>query len=411
MKQGVKENAAVVNLDGAMEQRPFKRESLKSHKSRENLKSIISLFVVFLCISCNNIVKDGALTTIDLVTATRKPVTVEDVFDRVEYVILETSPECMVSDRVKLYVTELHIIVTCQRFHNAFLFARNTGEFIKQIGRRGRGPGEYSSLIGHNEFDEVNQVMYFNKGQDWLGIHIETEELSTIAKPQLGGIPMGPVVLQAVQDFFALDSSFYYGFVNNFTGDNPDMLVIFDEKGAIYKTFPNYQVFDKLKPSQFGVLPGEYYRFNGNHYFKEPFYNDTIYRVTRDTIYPHLVFSLGNKQPDSYLRESDNKNKDVYEIRLIGECERFVLFYTSDFSAYYDKTLNKTFICENHYEIDDFLEFIPRHMNSEGEVYGVLEAIDVVDFFEKNKDFRSDLEHLYGIAEEDNPVVVIAKLK
>jgi len=382
-------------------------------------KIIFYIIICIFCFSCNT-VECIDFPTINLIAAEHKRLTMSSIFETVEYIRLETRDDCLLDNDLKLYVTKHYIITTDIKQNAALLFDRKTGKFIKKIGSRGRGPCEFLSLISSHAFDEKNQILYFDQGNKWIGYQIETEEIFIINKPNLGnnGGQM------SVPNFFMLDSIFYYGFVNNFTGNCNIRLVIFDKMGTIYKTFPNYQIFQKSDPNILSWFSGEYYQFNNNFYFKELYYNDTIYKVTRDAICPHIAFFLGNKKPNYFLRESKMRNRDVYDVNLVGECEHYVLFHFykngKSCGGYFDKKLNKTFVCENNThqfingfinDIDNMLLFFPRSVNQAGEFYGKLDSDEVASFFSKNKKYSLNLNHLSKIKEEDNPVVIIAKAK
>ena len=72
-----------------------------------------------------------------------EPVSFQEVFGEMEYVALETTPDCLIGDYPGLrkpFVTDSDIIICSGR--TIFRFGRD-GKFLNNIGSEGRGPGEF----------------------------------------------------------------------------------------------------------------------------------------------------------------------------------------------------------------------------------------------------------------------------
>ncbi len=73
-----------------------------------------------------------------------EPVSLQEVFGGLEYIALETTPECLIADLPGLQrpvVTDDHIFIVSG--HNPIFHFSRDGRFINRIGSQGNGPGEF----------------------------------------------------------------------------------------------------------------------------------------------------------------------------------------------------------------------------------------------------------------------------
>ncbi|MGK0489278.1 MAG: hypothetical protein ACJAXB_002475, partial [Candidatus Endobugula sp.] len=94
-----------------------------------------------------------------------------------------------------------------------------------------------------------------------------------------------------------------------------------------------------------------------------------------------------------------------------------------EYVGFYDKETKATSITKNEpnlnnrfkNDIDFFLPFSPDYLDQSGNLISVIPAEDVYEWFNKNKDkinyLPENLKMLQIISPEDNPVVMIGKLK
>ena len=109
-----------------------------------------------------------------------EPVSFQEVFGELEYVALETTPECLIPDLPGLQspvVTENDIFIRSGA--DIFRFGRD-GKFLNRIGHWGRGPGEYLSATQMCVGEATGEVFVhdvLNKGilvYDYDGRHKRT---------------------------------------------------------------------------------------------------------------------------------------------------------------------------------------------------------------------------------------------
>ena len=69
-----------------------------------------------------------------------RPLKISEISNSIEYVKLETKNECLIEQIKYLDISDKYIII--HDWNKCLLFSRS-GKFLKQIGKKGRGPGEY----------------------------------------------------------------------------------------------------------------------------------------------------------------------------------------------------------------------------------------------------------------------------
>jgi len=179
---------------------------------------------------------------------------------------------------------------------------------------------------------------------------------------------------------------------------------------------------------------GIFYYYNERTYFKEWNYNDTVFCVDENSMLPHIVFKLGDKQPSYYHQNNSNYNKGKYFINFVHESNTFILFsftyYTeivnildetsgenvSLHTGYYDKKSKQTYISSTRdYKKSGYavtgvpVSFYPISINKSNEMTAI---INTEKLFEYKDRIDSKYKYLFqNIQEDDNPIIVIATLK
>ena len=84
-----------------------------------------------------------------------------DFVDSVTHIRLQTTDESLIGDISLILFLDSLLIIQDRRAHSVFLFDKN-GKFIRTIGRRGQGPGEFA-VLGRVMLDADNrQVIVFD---------------------------------------------------------------------------------------------------------------------------------------------------------------------------------------------------------------------------------------------------------
>lgn len=348
-----------------------------------------------------------------------KNIGLSDFVESITYIPLATTFDCIVEKNPHIYVTKQYVITV--GIYGCLVFNRKDGEFIREIRHYGRGPGEYQSTQGF--LNELTNVYYF-KG--WNG---------TLMKYTMDGVFKGTLKIPAYADNF--DSPSYpmnYSFIGESIivcdflialGTENNALMLFNENGEILKTVPNRNILKTNQKYVFRTGETSFYHFDNNLYFQN-LYNDTVFRISPDQIAPYFILNRGKHSPSFESKwwtwEKQLQSNFISQPQYC-ECKRFISFnfYLSKkkYFALYDKSMKSLKVDENNSgiknDIDGFINITFDSMNSEGELIGIIQANELVNWIEKNpetfKVLNEGLKKLQNIKMTDNPVVVIAKYK
>lgn len=246
-------------------------------------KLIQFLLLLYLLSSCKNIqYGDKELPVLDIEAniSNMKPVYLSQFTDDVEYIpfeYVENKPYVQI-----INVFQDYILI---KGGDVILLYNSGGKFISQIGKRGRGPGEYPygtfakiSLNGNRIFvvDGYDLLEYRMDGSFVNSYH---NILRIEDKYKIG-------------DWMVLGDSLLFGFVENGTGKVPYKAVISNKNGGILNSFKNYFLFENEKGGTFYGSPVFFY-MDGTLYSKEQF-NDTVFFLNeRLEMIPRYVIKLG----------------------------------------------------------------------------------------------------------------------
>lgn len=127
---------------------------------------LVILIVALVSVSCNDntSVKKGKANNVKsdpFAQVLRLPATGEDTLkasyfaDTIIYVPLETNEESLIRMIEKIWVNDSLVLIYCE--HAGILLFRHNGQFIRKIGKRGKGPGEYEKIF---HFDVIRDTIY-----------------------------------------------------------------------------------------------------------------------------------------------------------------------------------------------------------------------------------------------------------
>lgn len=361
------------------------------------------------------------IPVLNLSSAIEQPetITLSDFVESITYIPLATTYDVLIDKYPRIFVTKDYINTVTNS--KCLLFNRKDGSFIREIGLKGRGPGEYRSTRGF--FNDVIPAYYFN---GWNG---------NLVKYTMDGIFRGNVKLPGFEDNFVSPSvPMNYSFINDSIivcdflialGTEPKSLMIFSDKANVLKIIPNHNI---LKTKQNYVLTtGEssFYRFN-NILFFQNMYNDTVFQVAVDRITPYFVLNRGKHSPpfeSKWWSLEKQLKANFISQPTYSENKRFISFNfylgRDKYFALYNKSKKVLKVVDNKSgiknDIDGFIDLSFDYLNSEGELIGLIQANDLVNWIEKNpekfKGLNPSLKKLQDINMTDNPIIVIAKFK
>ena len=407
-------------------------EKWNDYNTPNKSQFFIVVLLLLLLLSCKDKKDFPKVLTIPIKDVTIRPLLSNDIFTQIEYIPLETLPECLlVENSMEVYATDKYIVTNNSMFRSgAYLFDRQTGKFLYEIGKKGQGPDEYNFIYPY-PFNEEYELFYVIRFLQRIGINIGTNKVvEKVFNPVSSNSVFDKInyLATSIVNIFKMDSIHYIAYINNDSGDNPDLLVIFGQEGNIIKTYPNHQKYIKYIESISEFNPGIFYKYDNQLYFQEYFYNDTVFQINLDTIMPHIIFDLGKMKPNSLERQNNDYNKNCYWIEYVHETTNYIFFKYSSGSryaiwdGYYDGYYNKEtgelvaalsiskelrgFVNEN----DIYPPFSIASINQSEEIIGIIPPTNMLDYIEKNKQIVYPSK-LNSLQVDDNPVIVIAKLK
>ena len=374
---------------------------------------------ITICCSCINAKKnDKSLGEIDFFSAEERRMYMDELFDRIEVIPLETNSNCFLQEHPCISgITDRYILVS-NVFGNACLFNRKNGNFIHNVGRRGQGPDEYVT-VGET-FCKEKMLMYADKGSTWIGIQIETNQVEErIKKPRFTNME----ITGGVANPYCWNDSLYIGYINNITGDVPYRFTIFNKEGVSNKLYPNPFQYPIRITDSFYHCSGNFYRYGNELCFYGGIIQDTIYTIQEDSFQKRYVFHF-NKKPfpyDKLYSEETNLANYTHLVRFM-EYDSYLLFtFNSNQFAkfgigYYDRQKKMTVLCAKedqtiHFRDENYPPLYLYYMDEEGNVAGYWSAQEWIDFVERKGDSFQVPENLRNVKFDDNPILVIAHVK
>ena len=349
-------------------------------------------------------------------------VNLTEIGDTIIYIPLETSDKSLLKDLSKIIVTNDHIAVYDRS--NILMFD-HSGQFIRQISKRGQGPGEYSLLIRDYCFSLDNQKIYLLvDGNRYFEYNVDGKFLHSykINTPAQEMLPLN-------------DSLFVFYSVHSPKLANPS-IIIADLNNNIQRTYPNYY---KNNDQNVIISLAPFYARHGQIRFKE-FGVDTLYTITENEIIPYSFVSLGKKLWSGNLSgnpmsaKSNEEYQKIVREQIAGKyfvarmLEDDVNLYISLYDlytylyGYYNKRSNSVKIIGDQgfqNNIDGGLPFFPKY------VYNDSILVDYVNAFTLREHVlngnATEMRQLYGqkyddlvklvnsLDDESNPVVVMVK--
>jgi hypothetical protein len=318
-----------------------------------------------------------------------KDLLLSELADNFEVVRLETNDRCLIKEIWKVFVTDNHIGILEHDGKPYKLFDRK-GNFISQIGRIGQGPSEYISII-HSSIDEANRRVYL----------MPFMRANKLLCYDFNGNPQNPIPLH----FERLDKASFYidkGIVTVFSMPiNNKKVFVFQQnmKGEVIHSIPateNMQADD---------------------------YNGEIF-----TSYNKGVFSVHYTAIDTLFHYNPKSNQLIPMYRTIFKKEAYAAYrnlpnhYITLFSSPPHIIVDKRTKKAVYYKAkNDFLGGLDVSYFQSNNDYLVVvcEAFKLLEDMGKNinhsglpKDVRDRMKKLLdSVGEDDNPILVIGKLK
>jgi len=331
------------------------------------------------------------------------------IVDRVQFIPLETSKQSFFDNYAyRLTVTAENYFISGGVLNNKIIQFDHVGNYISEVVRTGRGPGELPIIMRWN----VNKTLNMLYALDHKVV-IKSFTNGDIFDVVFENMPGYSIALLN-------DGSFVFAKQAGLGKRNADIpyLTFYDSHGKVIRSVHytyNRDVDYDLPEGE--ANPNEFYRLETNYRDDALFYdiyNDTIFCIkNKNSIIPYVVLERGKYFPNiKDIRDKDRKAKQIY-FRAMMETEKFfvIKYYYNKllYTDFWDKSsLNVVSRTETsveviqqfnaRYKLPDGSETILNILNADKDkLYCLLEASEVRSFID--------------IAEDANPVIMILHLK
>jgi hypothetical protein len=374
------------------------------------IKVQIFLFVFFLCIQWQHDTPTK-IFTIPLTNniANRSNMGLKEITDYIDYIKLEFKPECALGKILKLVATEKYFFVCDVRGVYQFL---RSGKFVRRIGNRGRGPGEYPSIKDISA-DENSQRFYI------LANYLKQIMIYDFDGNYLGTIPYKE---DSIEKFDIIDTGMF-ALQTHPLATTLLTTSIIDGKGASILKFYN-RLYHNVNEISIKA-PIITYRYNYKLFLKDG-RNDTVYNITSKGVIPYFVYNLGKYKPPLTFPSAESAKYVI--IYNIFETDRFIysFFYYKDATCVskYNKESKETVVSipKNKLQtgiINDFdnganfiLDDFPIAVKTVQKELLLALAPNMLKAFKEDNNIAGNFKALISRYNEgDNPVIIVIKLK
>jgi len=380
------------------------------------MRIFIFVFAILIfCNSCNRekSIKMDKVLHIDLIPAKIDTEgRLSEVVKSIRLIPLETKPECFIESVSRVFFGKKYIIFTTRGSKCDLMVFDTQGNFIRKIGRQGKGPGEYNHIREFSVLEDEEEI-YVNNGLsgDIIAYSFDGSFIKKIDAIPFSGqaIQISPVITA-----YSCYLDYRIKIVNSSSGDT-------------IRHLPQSSNPEYSPP----FLKGS----SHSGFFYTAYGQDTIWIIETDTLYPAVTmdFGEGHISFNDWTKERANWGNATpgkiihtgYVIYLPGYYHfSYELTDNGGYHHYYHVLLNEITseaVHLIHGEGSDDILFAGavdfRCSTPGGELVAVVGANDLIDALpdiEANRAFIYDkelLEDIRGLSIENNEVLVIMKLK
>jgi len=383
-----------------------------------------AVLLLIVAIGCKPPVhKAVGISNIDLVSLRENPLKIglSGFAKSVEYIALETRPDVLLGP-IKYCVGKNWIYVLSTKDHRVFLFDRQ-GKFIRNIGSPGKGPGEYPDAQDIQVSPDGNRIYLYSTRTssiyeyDVQGVLLNHSNIS-YASWRFARLSSGNhLMIAPYGDFTFMDSGKFLYFIQ-------------DSTGAVIRKFQSENIIRMM--GNFGI--GQFY-INPLTVLSFVEFNDTIYQFDEyGGRSPKYVMNFGKfRIPNDAHEDMSVLQQNQYQyitnlklvesgpglfLRYICQNEFRIGFYAYDNQPVKSIQNSKGMIIN---DLDGGPDFFPASSDGFQELYSLLNPVELLmekteevlnsKEFTRKDAHKSYLKFLDTIKEDDNPVIMLVRLK
>jgi hypothetical protein len=248
----------------------------------------------------------------------------------IRYIPLETKDDLTISNISDCIVSGKNILIRSSR--DCWLFDIN-GNLIKQIGKQGRGPGEYQFVV-NARFDNSNKV-YIQSLRDILEYKQDGSFITKYSNLFMFN--------NNLNDYFTewqfYNDSLIFGHIPNKLGNSSYKALLINKTGNVIFKYINYDQFKMSKDEVRRSLDSEahIYQFNKILYYKS-LTNDTLFYLDKQyNLVPEFIFNLGRyKEPvkERTIKYRQETTNNYLSISKVFQTKDY-LFFNCDFGDHF----------------------------------------------------------------------------
>jgi hypothetical protein len=348
----------------------------------------------------------------------KKDFKLSDIAFDIKYVPLETNNKCLLSGNLKFLFFKENIFI---RDNKALYQFSNTGKFIRKIGKNGNGPGEYGNVFGFTVLPDKNEILLVAyPSKKILVYNIESGEFKRSFSVKFRNF-------SSIIEFPNNQITFHIANAAPNSNDmNENRLYFTDSNGISLDSIPSSGI--RKEGNIAGDLISMYK--STNNLFYMTFLTDTLYLVSEDKQRkPYAIFNMGKFKTDPEIKltpellETD-KHK-LMPVQLEETPSYFFITFMKGFKSeqllygIYNKNENNLNFIEYGKEgiqndLDSGLPFWPKHVINNSTLVSYLDAYKIIEFKQTPTNAQTafcKLERIEKIKENDNPVLMLVKLK
>ena len=353
---------------------------------------------------------------------TEREVLLSEIADSVRFIPLETSDKSLIRGIKEANILKTDKYLFLPWVESLFQYTSD-GQFVRKIGRKGSGPGEFV-WISQIDADEENGLLFMQTTSQRINVY-DMESGKFLRSMKCPDIESG--------DFAMLNDTTSVTFVRNTNGKRKIRLYIADAKGDTLNTFSRSDLFELN--SQYSWMmssPTDRYMF---HYKDlvccKDYYNDTLFTVTKELLEPRYIFEMGKYSLPiecrfEYLNGDGKRFQELaapYLRYQAIETESYLFMPYTNWTgekarkrrlALFDKNTGECYkVSGDGFIKNDLGSELPIRPVAALDSKTLLSVWEMQDIFkeaEKNPAIL-ELEQLKGIDEDDNPVLMLVYLK
>jgi len=365
---------------------------------------------------------DSPLIVLDMesLLSNQQEVLLSDIAESIKYIKLETNPDVLC--QVLQYIVRDNKIYVRNRNGTVYLFD-GEGKFIRHIGRKGQGPGEYLG-VQYIDASPEGDFVYFYYTRGNIGYVFSSD-----------GEMINDFKIKYPTWRFAALSPDRHVMISPYGAFSPDSLpflfYVSDGKGQVVNKFSSKKVImlgsGDFSIGKFIVTPKSVI---GYHQFC-----DTVFSFDQEgNKSPKYVLDYGDKrlpdeEIDDMMKLNENRAQYIHSTSLYESSDKvFVRAYHKKKAliGYWQEKDNSMIAISSESgklrnDLDGGPDFWPTASDGEKTVYRLLKPVSLVDLWNtgdfEEKEFKQADERkefikmIQALDEGENPVIMVVKLK